>query len=400
MIGKLFIIFVLFQNIITRFMPSVISYWDEALSLTFGILLLTKSKGKFYKKDFTYLITLLAIIAIGLIGNIAFSYQKSVSAIIRDIVGFIKFPIVFLALYRMNLGKYLSHKMEALIPAIKIIVWVIFAFGLLSVFVDIGMSQEEVRGLIHPYMFLYTHPTYLTTGLICILCILNTTGAATIKEDIVILGSVALAMRTKGLAFIAVYIFLKYGSRWLRKFKIFYWFAIIGIVLIVASSKLQMYASFSNSPRESLYVGAITLFKDYFPIGSGFASFASHISGKYFSGVYNVIHIAGLYGADGQISPDVGDAGIPYYLGQFGFIGMIFIGILIYMMIKISLHNLDAKRKMGVVYLWLMIAISIPTEALLVNNGVEIAFTMAMASLLARKNNNIGNSCKGYIKYI
>ena len=78
----------------------------------------------------------------------------------------------------------------------------------------------------------------------------------------------------------------------------------------------------------------LLLFKDYFPIGSGFASFASHISGKYFSGVYNVIHIAGLYSADGQISPDVGDAGIPYYLGQFGFIGMIFIGILIYMMIK------------------------------------------------------------------
>lgn len=271
------------------------------------ILFLIKSKGKFNKENFTYLITLLAIIAIGLIGNIAFSYQKSVSAIIRDIVGFIKFPIVFLALYRMNLGKYLSHKMEKLIPVIKIIVWVIFAFGLLSVFVDIGMSQEEVRGLIHPYMFLYTHPTYLTTGLICILCILNTTGAATIKEDIVILGSVALAMRTKGLVFIAVYIFLKYGSRWLRKFKIFYWFAIIGIVLIVASSKLQMYASFSNSPRESLYVGAITLFKDCFPIGSGFASFASHISGKYFSGVYNVIHIAGLYSADGQISPDIGD---------------------------------------------------------------------------------------------
>ena len=400
MIGKLFIIFILFQNIITRFMPGVISYWDEAVGLILGILFLVKSNDKLHKEDFTYLVMLIAIISIGVIGNIAFGYQESVSAIIRDVVGIIKFPIVFLALYRMNLGKYLSHKMRDLIPVIKIIVWVIFVFGLLSTFVDIGMSQEEVRGFIHPYMFLYTHPTYLTTGLICILCILNATCTATIKEDIVILGSVALAMRTKGLAFIAVYIFLKYCSRWLRKYKFFYWFAIIGIVLIVASSKLQMYASFSNSPRESLYVGAITLFKDCFPIGSGLASFASHISGKYFSGVYNVIHIAGLYSADGQISPDIGDAGIPYYLGQFGFLGIIFIGILFYMMIKISLRNLDAKRKMGVVYLWLMIAISIPTEALLVNNGVEIAFTIAMTSLLARKNNNIGNSCKGYIKYI
>ena len=210
MLGKLFIIFVLFQNIITRFMPGVISYWDEAVGLILGGLFLVKSKGKLYKEDFTYLATLMAIIVIGLIGNMAFGYQKSVSAIIRDIVGFIKFPIVFLALYRMNLGQNLSRKMRGLIPIIKVIILVIFSFGLLSIFVDIGMSQEEVRSFVHPYMFLYTHPTYLTTGLICILCILNATCAATIKEDILVLGSVALAMRTKGLAFIAVYIFLKY----------------------------------------------------------------------------------------------------------------------------------------------------------------------------------------------
>lgn len=77
MIGKLFIIFVLFQNIITRFMPGVISYWDEVVSLTFGILFLIKSKGKFNKENFTYLITLLAIIAIGLIGNAGRCCRKS-----------------------------------------------------------------------------------------------------------------------------------------------------------------------------------------------------------------------------------------------------------------------------------------------------------------------------------
>ena len=376
-------------------MPGVIFYWDEAVSLILGGLFLVKSKGKLYKEDFTYLMMIMAIIAIGIIGDIAFGYQKSVSAIIRDVVGFIKFPTVFLTLYRMNWGQNLSRKMRKLIPIIKVIVLVIFVFGLLSIFVDIGMSQEEVRSFVHPYMFLYTHPTYLTTGLICILCILNAACEATIKEDILVLSSVALAMRTKGLAFIAVYIFLKYGSKWLRKSKIFYWIAIVGIVLIVASSKLQTYASFSNSPRESLYVGAITLLKNCFPIGSGFASFASHISGKYFSGVYNIIYISGLYSADGQISPDIGDAGIPYYVGQFGFIGMIFVGILIYMMIKISLRDLDSKRKMGVIYLWLIIAISIPTETVLVNNGVEIALVMAVTSLLARKDKNIKRITKG-----
>lgn len=74
---------------------------------------------------------------------------------------------------------------------------------------------------------------------------------------------------------------------------------------------------------------------------------------------------------------------------------MIFVGILIYRMIKMSLRDLDSKRKMGVVYLWLMIAISIPTEAVLVNNGVEIALVMATTSLLARKDKNIKRITKG-----
>lgn len=393
MIDTLFILFILFQNIIIHYLPSVTSYWDEAMCLVLGFLLFIGAKGKLYKSDFACITLLFCVIIIGVIGNVTFSYQKSYSAIIRDIVGFIKFPLVFIALYRMKVGYKLSKRLLTIIPFLKLIEKIILVFGILSLFINIGMSQSEIRNAIHPYMFLYTHPTYLTTGSISILCLLNAAQEASIKDDIIILSNIALAMRTKGLVFIAVYIFLKYGSKWLRKIKVFYWAAIMTIIFIVAQSKLQLYASFSGSPRESLYAGAITLAQTYFPIGTGFATYASHISGKYFSEVYNFIHISGLYTALGEISPDIGDAGIPYYVGQFGILGIALIGILIYKMIRMSFFNLDQTRKIGVIALWMMIAVSIPTEAILINNGAEIGFTMAMVSLLARRNMFAINNC-------
>lgn len=386
MLESIFLIFVLFQNLIGQVLPSLFSYWDELLCLLLGGLFLFQTKGKIIKNDFVYLAYLLIIIVIGVSGNIQFGYQTSVSAVARDIVGFMKFPLGFISLYRLNVSERIAEKMIKFIPFIKSYSYIVLTFGIVSLFINIGMTQEEIRGTIHPYMFLYSHPTYLTTGLICLLCIMNAAGKAGIKEDIVFLGSVALAMRTKGLAFIAVYVFLKYGARWVRKLQFLYWPVIAVIVFFVTKSKLQMYASFSNSPRESLYVGTIKLLKDCFPIGSGFASFASHISGRYFSSVYNFIHIAGLYDINGEISTDIGDAGLPYYLGQFGFWGILFIVLLIVKMVKMSLQELNGNAKLPIIFLWVLVVISIPSEAILVNNGLEIAFVMVIIHKLLIKN--------------
>lgn len=53
-------------------------------------------------------------------------------------------------------------------------------------------------------------------------------------------------------------------------------------------------------------------------------------------------------------------------------------------MVGLSLDNIDKTNRMKVIYLWVLIAISIPTEAILVNNGFEIAFVLALLSSLAK----------------
>ncbi|RGH94317.1 hypothetical protein DW708_04695 [Ruminococcus sp. AM27-11LB] len=382
MLESVFLLFILFQNIISRFLPSIFSYWDELACIIFLIIYFAKSNGRIRKSESYYFLAILSVIVLGLIGNLVFRYQLSISAIGRDILGTVKFFVVFISLYRHRLMDKLTKRLVDLIPLIKGFCLIVFCLGVVSIFKDIGMNQEEVRGFLYPYMFIYSHPTYLTTGLICILCILNAADRLSKVDDIIILSTIVLAMRTKGVAFIAVYVFLKYGSHWVKKLQIIYWPIIGIIVFFVARSKLLLYTSFSNSPRESLYRGAFELVKKCFPIGSGFATFASHISGKYLSKVYNFIYIAGMRGGGDAEFIDLGDAGLAYYIGQFGVIGIILFAYLFYKTFRMSILNLDQKSWWPVLYMWILVLISIPTESILVNNGFEIAFILIIVHKL------------------
>lgn len=196
--------------------------------------------------------------------------------------------------------------------------------------------------------------------------------------DIILIIPIVLGMRTKGFAFIAVYIFVKYSGNWLKRFKPLYWIIMGMVILAVSYSKLALYVSYSTSPRETLYLGALRLSQLCFPVGSGFATYASHISGRYFSGVYNIITIAGLYNYDGTISVAIGDAGFPYYIGQFGVIGCILIAVLFINLYKLSLKTIPKYKTTPIVLMWLMIIISLTSETILVNDGFQIAFIMSI----------------------
>lgn len=306
-------------------------------------------------------------------------------------IGFLKFPITFLAFYFLKIGDDLAVRMYKITPLLKIILWIIFCFGIISLFIDIGMSESEIRGFAHPYVFLYTHPTYLTTGCICILCILNASGEASLPYDVIALASVAMAMRTKGLAFIAVYIFTKYGGGWIQRYKILYWGAITILVAAASYSKVMLYMSYSNSPRQSLYLGAFRLARECFPVGSGFATFASHISGEFLSKVYNFIYIHEMYDFNGTISAVIGDAGLPYYIGQFGFIGFTLTIVLFWNMYLLSIKNMTKEYGIAIRLMWILILLSLPVETILLNNGFELGLIIAVVSRICmfRQNENL-----------
>lgn len=385
------LVFMLFNNIIfSKFMiPDFFNYWDEFVFflIVFYWLFFKKKNNNDHKIAKNYFVNyaiLVIICMIGLCGNVIFNFAFDYNAVLRDIVSFLKFPLAILMMIDIEKKKNINESKKEYITKcnrkfekfIKCIIFIIFIFGIVSLFFDIGMSQLEIRNGIRPYQFLYNHPTVLVLNSIFLLALIETIGT---KKNILyyrlqILIIIILTMRTKGIAFVSLYLFIIYFGKNFKKMKFIY--IAIGLLIIFGASysKLKLYASFSSSPREVLYFGAIKLLKNCFPFGSGFGTFASHISATYFSNAYSFINLPKYYLETPNYLVVLGDAGYPYYIAQFGFLGTILFFKLMYNIFILLIKNL--KNKNGIIIIITYFLIALTSEATLINFGIEIAFML------------------------
>lgn len=384
---NIFMMFLIFQGIISvQFqMPELYGYWDEFFFLVAVLIFFLKlASGRKHIRKSTLLLIMLCIgvSLIGLLGNVIFSYADSWQAIVRDIVGFLKFPITFISVCELGWDVKIAKALKKRrLNWLKWMTFVIFICGIINLFADFGMRQSGMRYGIYPYQFLFGHPTALVSSVViitCLFCADRFENKYFIPLTMLII-TIILSMRTKGIAFVAVYFFMRYGNVWLRKYRFAYWMGMVALVLIVSYSKLQLYASWTSSGREVLWKGSFILLAMCFPLGSGFGTYASHISGKYYSQVYDFIYSYDFW-RDGKATAVLGDTGYPYYIGQFGFIGFILLMIVAIKIFRMWHPKNEVKVYDGlaedlfVVY----IAIALTSEAALITCGYEYGVVLAV----------------------
>ncbi|WP_024867343.1 hypothetical protein [Butyrivibrio sp. FCS014] len=388
---SLLIIWALFNGIfISKFnFPRIVGYWDELFTifLLFYFLLRIGKRGRFKNLDNKkLLIKVSMIIIIGILGNIYYRYTNSMEAIIRDIVGFIKFPILYVALCESQINKMLYKQNYRLKRFYKAYSVILFLFGIFSIFVNTGMNQVEYRYGFHPFMFLYGHPTGLVIAIVILMVLMNT------SEDrkeftayyIINILTLVLTFRTKGIAIAALFLFLKFSAGWSKKLRFIYWGGAAFVVILILWSKLSLYMSYTGSGRQSLYEGALTLARMCFPIGSGFGTYGSHVSGKFYSKVYDFIYIPEVNFFTSDFSRAIlGDVGYPYYLGQFGVFGFLIMIKLLIDQLRISIGSKKSGRKMNL-SMFILIAycfIGLTAESTLLNFGAELAIALSITRL-------------------
>lgn len=109
--------------------------------------------------------------------------------------------------------------------------------------------------------------------------------------------------------------------------------AVIGLAGIIFASKNKIIMYFGTGQsmdsipesylaRAMLYVTSLKIFKDYFPFGSGFASFASYPSGVYYSDIYSKYGIENIQGISKNNYSYIADTYYPC-LAQFGVVGVL-----------------------------------------------------------------------------
>ena len=325
--------FMIFQNVLENYF-NVFGILDEAMSAVIVIIaiiniLSSRKKYVICKNNKKILVSVLALIIIGIIGNLKTDYQTMIPAL-KDAVcvlkGIITYVFIPLCLSNLNLDEYLTTMNNHL----KFITGLVFLTVIANLLFDI-FPYYEIRFGIKSQQIFFTHPTYLASFSVIIIILLSVNlreHEENKKYIILMLLVLASTLRFKSIAFIPIYMYLYYiVFKKQRKLQLLD----VGILCVLggvfAISQVMEYFNNPDWARNVLTMNSLNIAKDNFPIGTGFGTYASWASGESYSNIYYDYNISTTWG----ISPDfyefIADTFWPMIIGQFGVLGL---GIYIY----------------------------------------------------------------------
>ena len=381
--------FMIFQNVLENYF-NIFGILDEAMSaaiVIIAIINILSSRRKYVicKNNKKILVSVLALIIIGIIGNLKTDYQTMIPAL-KDAVcvlkGIITYVFIPLCLSNLNLDEYLTTMNNHL----KFITGLVFLTVIANLLFDI-FPYYEIRFGIKSQQIFFTHPTYLASFSVIIIILLSVNlreHEENKKYIILMLLVLASTLRFKSIAFIPIYMYLYYiVFKKQRKLQLLD----VGILCVLggvfAISQVMEYFNNPDWARNVLTMNSLNIAKDNFPIGTGFGTYASWASGESYSNIYYDYNISTTWG----ISPDfyefIADTFWPMIIGQFGVLGL---GIYIYILLRIYkniLNNDNLDYYFGQILALLYLIILSIAEASF--SGPIVVVYMALIAVLGNK---------------
>lgn len=391
-LNLIFDIFI-FQNCLVKYIQKL-NYIDEILTILlviFSILFIIFRKDhlNMLSSEVKIIILFCIFLFLGVMGTYLHHIQPQRNAIYKDILAISKFVVCYIGtlIVSKNIDKDLLLKNIALRS--RIYLTIIFTFIIFNLVFDLGMSAD-IRYGIPSYKFLYMHPTYLVSAVVIMLCTILSDSEK--KYDIFIrfeaIVILIFTMRNKAFVFVIGYFFMKIAMNYAKTIKIRYILILAVIGVFSAYNKILEYASYYlTAARPALFIVGYMLARRYFPFGSGFGTFASEISGQYYSPIYYEYGINVVTGLEENAHWYIGDTFWPYVYGQFGFIGLIIFLIIILNIFK-SLqrrYEYNKKRQYAAFLILLYILIASTAEAIF----TDVTGSFSFAVIAGYLGNNI-----------
>ena len=394
-------LFLIFADVFEGFVPMA-NYWDElaaALAVCWGgwNFLRTRELGK---GELGNWIWLAALIVIGALGNLFHpGLQDAKVAIVKDVVALCKFPVIFLMLERRSAC---AEKQEKIIADIaRLSRWIVAVTPfllLLGWFVDLGFYTDDIR-ILPSCTFIFTNPTFFISSYVMIAAALM---AESIKKnrfylllDCLI---IFMAQRSKGYIFIAfVLLFVILGEKWVTRLltmvfgtgteklkigRLLLAAVALGLtILVLGKSRIERFLALGMAAvRIVMYVVGVKIMVDFFPLGSGFGTFGSYLSGAYYSNIYAMYGIDHIWGMTKYDYPFISDVFWPYIYGQFGVFGLLVYVKLIFSAFIRQFHSgISENSRIAVAAVWIYALIASTSEAYFTNGtGVQMALFLGL----------------------
>ena len=149
---------------------------------------------------------------------------------------------------------------------------------------------------------------------------------------------VLFTLRFKAIATVLLFIYIYMIVISGRKMKAVYLVPLIPFIFVVGGDEFYFYffsANSMNMARGALSFTSLKIAADTFPFGAGFGTFASWTSGMYYSPLYQLYGINGVYGLTRDWPQLVSDVFWPMIIAQNGIVGLVLYVLVIYYLFKI-----------------------------------------------------------------
>lgn len=325
------------------------SYFDEILCL-FAIvyIILLISQKKLTRTDVINMLLMVSVIGIGILSNAFNGLSVPKFSVAVDIIAETKVLWVFFAMKYFISNETKKTLVRILTPVAQVFIILAFVFSILSQFLNTGMTRSERYG-IRGFNFIFPMSFQFLAVSLIMFAILALNNFVKHKTLYYIMGCVSLifSIKSSPLLFGIMFLYFLYYFKHRNKIKMRTLVFLLIVIVLIGSFQIQTYLMNENAPRYLFfYYGGITA-NEYFPFGSGFATFGSDQAARQYSPLYFIYGFNHLFGMNPEDGSFLSDTFWAMALGQFGWIGF-FLYCLVYLRIFISFqmqYNLLPDQK-------------------------------------------------------
>lgn len=327
---------------------SGLNYFDEVIAIVALCYLMLPHK-KYYthsSPEKKSILCIMGVLIIGCISTLVFHIQSDFGGIWRDVIAIMKFPICYYAFLQISYKYKKKYIQKSIIKFAQVYTFCIGLIGVLNFIKPIEVFTGGYRYGMPLYHFIYSHATFLISTLIILVSVLIANGVRKNKMPIILgIIGIILTFRSKPIlivVFISIMLILRNKNKLhsiSKKQFITYGIIILALSLYFASSQINTYISFGESAaRGAFYIYGFNIAYTRFPLGSGFCTFASTLSHKYYSPLYFDYNMQNIWGITPDDGSYAGDTFWPNIFAQYGFIGFILYLLMLFYIYK-SINN-------------------------------------------------------------
>lgn len=372
-------------------------------------------------------IPLLAFVVVGLTGNLLYRYQP-LKAVIVDLYTNLKFFFAIGTGYFLFRGADWEDLKKTAVFCARGITLALFLIFLADRFFCFWPS--EVRYGISSAKLFYSHPTYFAGAAAFLLTLLTVFyEKKNLPYIAMALVMITFTMRSKAFASVVAYVglFVLFA---ICKRKLKWQYVVVGCIACIAVAWPQIRFYFvdlaGGSARSVMLLTSFVIMKDYFPIGTGFGTYASAEAAKNYSPVYmkygfnNYWELRDVRDVENSLRliqsspwlseqyqnhpgfvnfpPFLMDSFWPIIFGQTGFLGTVLYVFALGVIIKrcLAVEKYDRYAFVGVLFIFAYLLISSAAEPAF-HNSVSIPLAMVVGIVFGQMANRVSKKGNKYV---